>query len=253
MNAQIALWGFVDDHTFLTKAGTSVSSIGLRGTDAEGLTHDQRACSSIRSRRPSACWMSGVASTSTSLKQEAVPFVAAPCSRPVAQEALARRADFLNSRRARPVHRRSLPRPDLRTGRRALDSVGLRRPPGAARGAAQLAVPRASLPHRRGGPRSRDRDAASPGEGPRGASGRRRPRAPRQASRLHLLPTAGELRPGARRRGVSGLRHAPRLLRRGLAHRVPSRPSAGRAARRQGADDEGAAGPDVRAHARRTS
>ena len=42
LNAQIALWGFVDDHTFLTKAGHVGLVYRIRGTDAEGLTHDQR-------------------------------------------------------------------------------------------------------------------------------------------------------------------------------------------------------------------
>ena len=42
INAQIALWGFVDDHTFLTKAGHVGLVYRIRGTDTEGLTHDQR-------------------------------------------------------------------------------------------------------------------------------------------------------------------------------------------------------------------
>ena len=42
INAQIALWGFVDDETFLTKAGHVGLVYRIHGQDAEGLTHDQR-------------------------------------------------------------------------------------------------------------------------------------------------------------------------------------------------------------------
>ena len=66
INSLIALWGFVDDATFLTKSGHVGVVYQLRGQDAEGLTHAQRRRSSTSSRRPSDCWTSTVASTSTS-------------------------------------------------------------------------------------------------------------------------------------------------------------------------------------------
>ena len=37
INSLIALWGFVDDHTFLTKAGHVGVVYRMRGPDAEGL------------------------------------------------------------------------------------------------------------------------------------------------------------------------------------------------------------------------
>ena len=42
VNSLIALWGFVDDHAFLTKSGHVGFVYNVRGTDAEGLTHEER-------------------------------------------------------------------------------------------------------------------------------------------------------------------------------------------------------------------
>ena len=42
LNGLLALWGFVDDTTFLTKAGDVGVVYRLRGIDEEGLTHPQR-------------------------------------------------------------------------------------------------------------------------------------------------------------------------------------------------------------------
>ena len=42
LNGLLALWGFVDDTTFLTKAGHVGVVYRLRGIDYEGLSHAQR-------------------------------------------------------------------------------------------------------------------------------------------------------------------------------------------------------------------
>ncbi|MGE3335723.1 MAG: hypothetical protein AB7I36_18920 [Rhodospirillaceae bacterium] len=42
LNSLLALWGFVDDHTFMTKAGDVGVVYRLRGADYEGLDHPQR-------------------------------------------------------------------------------------------------------------------------------------------------------------------------------------------------------------------
>ena len=42
VNGLLALWGFVDDATFLTKAGHVGVVYRLRGVDYEGLSHPQR-------------------------------------------------------------------------------------------------------------------------------------------------------------------------------------------------------------------
>jgi len=101
VNAQIALWGFVSDDTFLTKSGHVGLVYRLRGLDAEALTHDQRrhvvhqveAALRLLDER---CRLYQYV-----VKQETAPFTAPRCSRPVAQEALTRRADFLNGQRQR--------------------------------------------------------------------------------------------------------------------------------------------------------
>ena len=100
VNAQIALWGFVDDHTFLTKAGHVGLVYRLRGRDAEGLTHDQRRAICHQMEAALRLLDDRCRLYQYVLKTEARSFDAPTCSRPVAQEALARRADFLNARRA---------------------------------------------------------------------------------------------------------------------------------------------------------
>ena len=100
VNAQIALWGFVDEHTFLTKAGHVGLVYRLRGRDAEGLTHDQRRAFCHQMEAALRLLDDRCRLYQYVLKTEARSFDAPTCSRAVAQEALARRADFLNARRA---------------------------------------------------------------------------------------------------------------------------------------------------------
>src|SRR5262245_25511683 len=42
LNTLLAIWGFVDDDVFLTKAGHVGVAYRVRGIDYEGLTHRQR-------------------------------------------------------------------------------------------------------------------------------------------------------------------------------------------------------------------
>ena len=100
LNAQIALWGFVDDHTFLTKAGHVGVVYRLHGRDAEGLTHDQRRVLVHQMEAALRLLDETCRVYQYVLKAEAPAFVPPPCSRPVGQEALTRRAEFLNGRRA---------------------------------------------------------------------------------------------------------------------------------------------------------
>jgi type IV secretion system protein TrbE len=100
INAQIALWGFVDDHTFLTKSGHVGLVYRVRGQDAEGLTHEQRRLLVHQMEAALRLLDERCRVYQYVLKQEAAPFVAAPCARPVAQEAIARRTNYLNGRRS---------------------------------------------------------------------------------------------------------------------------------------------------------
>lgn len=101
INAQIALWGFVDEQTFLTKAGHVGLVYRLRGPDVEGYTHEQRR--SIVHQMESALRLLDTRCRLYQyvLKQRVAPFVAEPCERPIAREACVRRADFLNAHRDR--------------------------------------------------------------------------------------------------------------------------------------------------------
>ena len=79
VNAQIALWGFVDDHTFLTKAGHVGLVYHLRGQDAEGLTHDQRRLCVHQMEAALRLLDDRCRVYQYVLKTEVVPFMAAPC------------------------------------------------------------------------------------------------------------------------------------------------------------------------------
>ena len=100
VNAQIALWGFVDDHTFLTKAGHVGLVYRIRGQDAEGLTHDQRRGLVHQMEAALRLLDERCRVYQYVLKTEVAPFSALPCARPVAEAAIARRTEFLNGRRA---------------------------------------------------------------------------------------------------------------------------------------------------------
>lgn len=99
VNALIALWGFVDDGTFLTKAGHVGVAYELRGPDAEGLTHAQRGALVHQFEAALRPLDERCRVYQYILKRTVEPFSAPPCDRPVAHEALQRRAAYLNSHR----------------------------------------------------------------------------------------------------------------------------------------------------------
>jgi type IV secretion system protein VirB4 len=101
INAQIALWGFVDDNTFLTKAGHVGIVYRVLGQDAEGLTHDQRRLVVHQMEAGLRLLDERCRVYQYVLRQEAEAFTAVPCTRPVAHEAISRRTEFLNRRRDR--------------------------------------------------------------------------------------------------------------------------------------------------------
>lgn len=101
VNTQLALWGFVSNDTFLTKSGHVGVVYRLAGVEADGLTHEQRRQITHQVEGALRLLDDRCRLYQYALKQEAPPFVPATTSRPVAQEALTRRAEFLNSRRTR--------------------------------------------------------------------------------------------------------------------------------------------------------
>ena len=73
----------------------------IQGQDAEGLTHEQRRLLVHQMEAALRLLDERCRVYQYVLRQEAEPFVAVPCTRPVAHEAIARRTDYLNARRER--------------------------------------------------------------------------------------------------------------------------------------------------------
>ncbi|MCL4849379.1 MAG: hypothetical protein KJ066_22735 [Acidobacteria bacterium] len=99
LNSLLALWGFVDETTFLTKAGHVGLAYGLEGMDCEGLTHAERRTLAHRFEAALRTLDEHCRVYQYLVKQATAPFAAAPCSQPVANEAIQRRAAYLNARR----------------------------------------------------------------------------------------------------------------------------------------------------------
>jgi type IV secretion/conjugal transfer VirB4 family ATPase len=99
VNGVLALWGFVDETTFLTKAGHVGTVYRLRGLDYEGLSHPQRQAFAHRFEAALRLLDDRCRVYQYMLKRRVGPFVAGACDQPVAHEAIQRRAAYLNSRR----------------------------------------------------------------------------------------------------------------------------------------------------------
>ena len=99
VNSLLALWGFVDDETFLTKAGDVGLVYRVAGADYECLDQTQRRDIVHRfeaALRPldDACRVYQYL-----CKRRIDPIVAAPCGQRLAHEAIQRRTAYLNARR----------------------------------------------------------------------------------------------------------------------------------------------------------
>src|SRR5437870_7884300 len=100
VNGLLALWGFVDETTFLTKGGHVGVVYRVRGVDDEGLTHGQRSAMVHRFESALRLLDDHCRVYQYLLKRTIDPIVAAPCARPVAHAAIQERAAYLNSRRS---------------------------------------------------------------------------------------------------------------------------------------------------------
>lgn len=98
VNTLLALWGFVDDETFITKSGHVGVVYALRGADAEGLTHGQRRMLTHRFEAALRLLDERCRVYQYVIKQVAPPFAATACPQPVANEAIQRRVSYLNGR-----------------------------------------------------------------------------------------------------------------------------------------------------------
>jgi type IV secretion/conjugal transfer VirB4 family ATPase len=99
LNGLLALWGFVDDTTFLTKAGHVGVVYRVRGVDPDGLSHGQRQSLTHRFEAGLRLLDEHCRVYQYLVKRTIDPVVAATCAQPVANEAIQRRAAYLNARR----------------------------------------------------------------------------------------------------------------------------------------------------------
>ena len=99
VNGLLALWGFVDDTTFLTKAGHVGVVYRLRGVDFERLSHPQRQSLVHRFEAGLRLLDEHCRVYQFLSKRTVGPFVSAPCDAPIANEAIQRSAAYLNGRR----------------------------------------------------------------------------------------------------------------------------------------------------------
>jgi type IV secretion system protein VirB4 len=99
LNGLLALWGFVDEATFLTKAGHVGVVFRVRGVDYEGLSHAQRRALVHRLEGGLRLLDERCRLYQYLIKQTIAPVVSATCPQPIANEAIQRRAAYLNDRR----------------------------------------------------------------------------------------------------------------------------------------------------------
>jgi type IV secretion/conjugal transfer VirB4 family ATPase len=99
LNGLLAVWGFVDDTTFLTKAGHVGVVYRLRGIDAEGLTHAQRRTVVHRLEAALRLLDERCRVYQYVVKRTIEAIVPAPCADVIVHEAVQQRARDLNSRR----------------------------------------------------------------------------------------------------------------------------------------------------------
>ena len=100
VNALVALWGFVDDSVFMTKAGHLGIVYRVRGVSYEGLSHAEQRNFSHRMEAALRILDEHCRLYQYLVKTTVRPFSSAPCREAIPSEAIRRRADFLNERRS---------------------------------------------------------------------------------------------------------------------------------------------------------
>ena len=99
VNSLVGLWGFVDDETFITKAGHVGVVYRLSGVDYECLDHAPRRDIVHRYEAALRSLDESCRVYQYLIKRRVAPITPAPCAQQVAHEAVQRRAAYLNSRR----------------------------------------------------------------------------------------------------------------------------------------------------------
>lgn len=98
LNSLLALWGFIDEHTFLTKAGDLGVVYRVRGADFECLDHADRQAIARRFEQALRQLDESFRVYEYVIKQPAGPIVAAGHPHAVVNEALERRAEYLTAK-----------------------------------------------------------------------------------------------------------------------------------------------------------
>ncbi len=98
VNALLALWAFVDDTTFVTKAGDVGVVYRLQGQDYEGLDHEARRAVVHRFEAALRLLDDSYRVYHYFFKRQAPPITAARCAAPVVDHAVQARAAHLNGR-----------------------------------------------------------------------------------------------------------------------------------------------------------
>jgi type IV secretion system protein VirB4 len=99
VNALLALWGFVDETTFLTKAGHVGVVYRLRGIDYESLTPEELRALVHRFEAALRLLDEHCRVYQYLVKRLVDPFESAPCAQPIARAAIERRVAHLNGLR----------------------------------------------------------------------------------------------------------------------------------------------------------
>jgi type IV secretion/conjugal transfer VirB4 family ATPase len=99
LNNLLAVWGFVDNTTFLTKAGDVGVAYQIRGIDCEGLTHAQRHALTRRFEAALRLLDEHCRVYQYLVKRTIDPLAATRCRQPIANEAIQQRTAYLNGRR----------------------------------------------------------------------------------------------------------------------------------------------------------
>jgi type IV secretion/conjugal transfer VirB4 family ATPase len=100
LNSLIALWGFVDDHIFLTKAGHLGIVYRVAGVDFECLDRAQRRDTVHRFEAALRSLHENCRLYQYLAKRRILEIKPTPCRQHLAHEAVQRRADYLNARRS---------------------------------------------------------------------------------------------------------------------------------------------------------
>src|SRR5436309_393507 len=100
VNSLLAVWGFVDEHAFLTKAGHVGLVYRLAGSDFECLDRRQRRDIVHRFEAALRLLDENCRVYQYLCKRRVRPIVTPPCAHPVVDEAVQRRAEYLNARRS---------------------------------------------------------------------------------------------------------------------------------------------------------